>query len=269
MPDQPRQEPLVLSDLLDDGVLLLVLNKPERLNAYSTQMGQEYLDLMERAGSDPGVRSIVVTGAGRAFCAGADSAVLEGLGDGGLDPALETTRQPHSLPMLVPKPVIAAINGGCAGFGFVTASYCDVRFAAAGAKITTAFARRGLIAEYGMSWILPRLLGHGNARDLLLSGRTVLAEEAQRLGWVQQVHQPEALLPAALAYARDLALNTSPASIAVMKQQLLHDATADLDDALTRADVLMLRSFAGADFREGVASWTERRAPRFAALGDS
>ena len=266
MPDATRTEPLVLSELLDDGVLLLTLNKPERLNAYSTQMGQQYLDLLERAGGDPSVRSVVVTGAGRAFCAGADAEVLGGLGDGALDPALETTRQPHSLPMLLPKPVIAAINGGCAGFGFVTASYCDVRFAAAGAKITTAFARRGLIAEYGMSWILPRLIGQGNARDLLLSGRTVRAEEAQQLGWVQQVHPPEALLPAALAYAGDLARHSSPTSIALMKRQLLDDATGQLDDALGRADDLMRRSFAGADFREGIASWTERRPPRFAAL---
>jgi enoyl-CoA hydratase/carnithine racemase len=175
-------------------------------------------------------------------------------------------RRPQSLPLTIPKPIVAAINGACAGIGLVQALMCDLRFAAAPAKLTTAFARRGLVAEHGISWVLPRLVGPSRALDLLLSGRVVLAEEALALGLVNYVLPVDEVLPAALAYAGDIAANCSPSSMAAMKHQVYADLERGLTDATARADRLMLESFAKPDFQEGVSSFLERREPRFAAL---
>jgi enoyl-CoA hydratase/carnithine racemase len=257
---------LVLYDVLDGNVAQLTFNRPDRLNAYDTRMGNAYLDALERATKDPEVRSIVVTGAGRAFCAGADTSVLGGLGDGSIDVGTERTRLPQTTPLRVPKPIVAAINGPCVGYGFVQACFCDIRFAAAGAKIGTAFARRGLIAEYGTSWILPRLIGHGNAADLLLSGRTILAEEARDLGFVQRVFSPGLLMEGALTYARELATASSPTSMAIIKRQMLNDWVRGIQDAAVEADSLMAASFRSPDFVEGVSSFLEKRTPDFPPL---
>jgi enoyl-CoA hydratase/carnithine racemase len=217
-----------------------------------------------------------VTGAGRGFCAGADMNELQELGENGLDSKIGAgaadpsralaERRPQSFPHSIPKPIIAAINGPCAGIGLVQALMCDLRFAAKGAKLTTAFARRGLVAEHGISWILPRLVGPARALDLLLSGRVVLAEEALELGLVNRALAPESLIEETLAYARELAVQCSPASMAAMKRQVYADLDRGLDDALEQADRLMLASFSGPDFVEGVTSFVERRDPSFAAL---
>jgi enoyl-CoA hydratase/carnithine racemase len=253
---------------VDDGVALLTLNRPERLNAWTTEMEQVYFALLKQCGADEQVRAIVVTGTGRGFCAGADMQQLQELGDGTLIESAETVeRRPQSLPLSIPKPIIAAINGACAGIGLVQALMCDMRFAAEGAKLTTAFARRGLIAEHGISWILPRHVGPARALDLLLSGRVVFAEEAQALGLVNRVYAPDRLLDAALEYAGELAAHCSPASMAAMKRQVYADLERTLPDALAEADRLMLASFTAPDFVEGVASFVERRDPRFATLG--
>jgi enoyl-CoA hydratase/carnithine racemase len=253
---------------VEDGVALLTLNRPERLNAWTTEMEHVYFALLEQCGADDQVRAIVVTGTGRGFCAGADMQQLQELGDGTLIESAETVeRRPQSLPLSIPKPIIAAINGACAGIGLVQALMCDMRFAADGAKLTTAFARRGLIAEHGISWILPRLVGPARALDLLLSGRVVFAEEAQALGLVNRVYAPDRLLDAALEYAGELAAHCSPASMAAMKRQVYADLERTLPDALAEADRLMLASFTAPDFVEGVASFVERRDPRFATLG--
>jgi enoyl-CoA hydratase/carnithine racemase len=143
---------------------------------------------------------------------------------------------------------------------------CDIRFAAEGAKLTTAFARRGLVAEHGISWVLPRLIGPARALDLLLSGRVVLAEEAAQLGLVNRVVAPDRLLDEATTYARDLATNCAPSSMAEMKRQVYTDLGRGLGPALEEANELMVRSLLGEDFREGVASFVERREPRFAPL---
>jgi enoyl-CoA hydratase/carnithine racemase len=252
---------------VSDGVALLTLNRPDRLNAWTGAMEHAYFALLERCARDEHVRAIVVTGAGRGFCAGADMQQLQALGDGELDTDdAARERRPQTFPLSIPKPIIAAINGACAGIGLVQALMCDVRFAAAGAKLTTAFARRGLIAEHGISWVLPRLVGPADALDLLLSGRVVLAEEAHALGLVNRVLAPDALLDAALAYARELAVNCSPASMATIKRQVYAALDQALPDALADADRLMFASFTAADFVEGVASFVERRDPRFAAL---
>jgi enoyl-CoA hydratase/carnithine racemase len=250
-----------------DGVATLTLNRPERLNAYTGEMGERYFELLDAADADPEVRVIVVTGAGRGFCAGADMDMLQGIGAAGGATGSEPRDTSQVQALRLRTPIIAAINGPCAGIGLVTAVMCDLRFAAAGAKLTTAFSRRGLVAEHGISWVLPRLVGPAVALDLLLSARVVLAEEALELGLVNRVVAPERLMDETLAYARDLAANVSPTSMAVIKAQVWSHLDTSLDAATTHADQLMRESLGRADFREGVASFVEKRPPRFAPLG--
>ena len=258
----------VVQKQVQDGVALLTLNRPERLNAWTQEMERVYFDLLEECGAAADVRVIIVTGAGRGFCAGADMQELQAIGEEQpSEEQLAQERRPQSLPLSIPKPIIAAINGPCAGIGLVQALMCDVRFAAEGAKLTTAFARRGLVAEHGISWILPRLVGPAHALDLLLSGRVVLADEAQALGLVNRVLPPDLLLDAALDYARELALSCSPASMATMKRQVYADLERGLEQASAAADTLMVESFGAPDFIEGVTSFLQRRDPQFAALG--
>jgi enoyl-CoA hydratase/carnithine racemase len=254
---------------VEDGVALLTLNRPDRLNAWTAEMEHAYFTMLEDCAAAAAVRVIVVTGAGRGFCAGADMQALQAIGDGDGDvqaSAEAADRRPQTLPLSIHKPIIAAINGACAGIGLVQALMCDLRFAAEGAKLTTAFARRGLVAEHGISWMLPRLVGPARALDLLLSGRVVFAEEAHELGLVNRVLAPERLLEATLDYAREMVVNCSPKSMATMKQQVYTDLQRELPDALAEADRLMLESFKAPDFGEGVTSFLERRDPRFAAL---
>jgi enoyl-CoA hydratase/carnithine racemase len=260
---------VVLKDV-SDGVAVLTLNRPDRLNAWTQEMERAYFAALQECGDSAEVRVIVLTGAGRGFCAGADMQDLQDLGEGNIDSdaaANAQERRPQSFPQTIDKPIIAAINGPCAGIGLVQALMCDIRFAAAGAKFTTAFARRGLVAEHGISWILPRLVGPARALDLLLSARVVLAEEAQALGLVNRVIAPERLLAETIDYARELSVSCSPASMATMKRQIYADLAHDLPAALEKADALMFESFAAPDFVEGVSSFLERRDPHFAALG--
>jgi len=257
----------VVQMTVGDGVALLTLNRPQRLNAWTDEMEHAYFGLLDRCAASEQVRVIVVTGAGRGFCAGADMQHLQELSDGGSDERHRTqVRRPQTFPLSVPKPIVAAINGACAGIGLVQALMCDIRFAAQGAKLTTAFSRRGLVAEHGISWILPRLVGPARALDLLLSGRVVLAQEAAELGLINRALAPEQLLDETIAYARDLAVNCSPASMATIKRQVYADFEHTLGDALAAADRLMLASFGAPDFTEGVASFVERREPSFAPL---
>jgi enoyl-CoA hydratase/carnithine racemase len=257
----------VVQKTVQDGVAVLTLNRPERLNAWTGEMERLYFGLLEECASREDVRVVVVTGAGRGFCAGADMQDLQALGENGL-PATPSAadRRPQTFPLSIPKPIVAAINGACAGIGLVQALMCDIRFAAEGAKLTTAFSRRGLVAEHGISWILPRLVGPARALDLLLSGRVVLAGEAVELGLVNRALAPEKLLEETLAYARELASRCSPASMATMKRQVYIDLDRGLPDALAEADRLMVESFGAPDFVEGVASFVERRDPRFTPL---
>jgi enoyl-CoA hydratase/carnithine racemase len=195
---------------------------------------------------------------------------LQGLGGGGGSrdsaSAAAGDMPQYFTALNVPKPVIAAVNGACAGIGMVQALMCDIRFAAAGAKFTTAFSRRGLIAEYGMSWILPRLAGTSRALDLLFSARVVLAEEALELGLVNRVVPAEHLLDETLAYAAEIAVNCSPTSMSIMKQQVYRDISRDLVTAHDDAIELMKASLRRPDFREGVASYLQKRPPSFQPL---
>ena len=257
---------VVLMDV-EDGVAVLTLNRPDRLNAWTAEMERTYFALLDECAANADVRVIVVTGAGRGFCAGADMSELESIGAGSLDEAAAgRDLRPQTFPLTIPKPIVAAINGPAAGIGLVQALMCDIRFAAAGAKITTAFARRGLVAEHGMSWVLPRLVGPARALDLLFSARVVLAEEAVEMGLVNRVFAKDAVLDESLAYARDLAVNCSPASMAAMKRQVYGDLERGLAPSLEDANRLMVDSLQAPDFVEGVQSFVEKREPSFAPL---
>src|SRR4051812_8247378 len=250
---------------VDRGVATVTLNRPDRLNAWTGELEHAYFAALDECAARDDVRAVVVTGAGRGFCAGADMDDLEAIGSNGGRGA-QHDRRPQTFPLTVPKPIVAAINGACAGIGLVQALMCKVRFPNPEAKSTTAFPRRGLVAEHGISWILPRLVGPARALDLLLSGRVVLADEAERLGLVNAVHAPDELLDRTLDYARELATWSSPASMAVMKRQVYEHLEARCGPALEESNALMLESFTRADFGEGVASFVEGRSPAFNGL---
>ncbi len=269
-------EPAVLY-AVEDRIATVTFNRPDRLNAFNAEMETGLRQAMAAAARDPAVRAIILTGAGRGFCAGADMERLSGAaGSGGatipreapppLDfggPVRADFQQRYSYFPAIPKPVIGAINGPAAGLGFVFACYCDLRFAGSEAIVTTAFSRRGLIAEYGLAWLLPRLVGPGNAADLLFSARRVGAEEAQRIGLVSRVFPQAAFLPQVLDYARELAAAVSPRSTRVMKRQLWEGMLGGLDASVELANEEMRASFGSEDFKEGVAHFVEKRAPRF------
>src|ERR1700735_226744 len=222
--DRVVTDEAVLYEITETGVAVLTFNRPDRLNTWGGDIATAFHAGLDRAEADPAVRVIVLTGRGKAFCAGAQLGSM-----GTVAQSIQKTderklanlvgdRQPYYLTSLH-KPVIAAINGSCVGIGLTQARMCDVRFAAAGAKFAASFARRGLIAEYGVSWILPRLTGWGVALDLLLSGRTFLADEAADLGLVKEVVPPEQLIERGIAYRSEIAQNCSPASRAVIQRQ--------------------------------------------------
>jgi enoyl-CoA hydratase/carnithine racemase len=267
----PDQDEAVIYEVTPSGVAVLTLNRPDRLNTWGGDIATAFYAGLDHAEADPAVRVIVLTGRGKAFCAGAQLGSM-----GSVAQSIEKTderklaslvgdRQPYYLTSLS-KPVIAAINGSCVGIGLTQALMCDVRFAAAGAKFAASFARRGLIAEYGVSWILPRLTGWGVALDLLLSGRTFLADEAADLGLVKEVVPPEQLIKRVMDYAEDIAQNCSPASMAVIKRQAYGDAMREVADASSRSDALLQESLRRPDVIEGITSFLEKRVPSFPGL---
>jgi len=267
-------EDAVLYEATATGVAIVTLNRPERLNAWGPDMAPAFYAAIDQAEQDPAIRVIVLTGRGRAFCAGAHlgssgsaGGVGESLDDAGQKSIADLVgeRPPHFVTELR-KPVIAAINGACVGIGLAQALMCDVRFAAAGAKFAAVFARRGLIAEFGISWILPRLTGLGVALDLLLSGRTFLADEAAQLGLVKEVVVPEDLMTRVLDYAEDIAQNCSPTAMAVIKRQAYRDANRDVAAATADAEALMWAALPRPDVIEGIISFLQKRQPQFPSL---
>lgn len=259
-----------------DHVAIVTLNRPHRLNAWTGRMHAEYRWCIAQAEDDVDVGAIVVTGAGRGFCAGADSQALEGhIEKGGYDPGTPTGMAnpgygvegefDHNFAFHfgLTKPVVAAINGPAAGVGLVLACFADIRFAAAGAKLTTAHGKLGLPAEYGLSWLLPRLIGLARANDLLLTSRTFLAEEALALGLVNAVYPPEELLERAMSYACDLAVHVSPASLRETKRAIYRDLHRGIGQSVEEAERLLDEMTRGPEFREGVAALVEKRRPVF------
>lgn len=250
---------LVVSEQFD-RVLLVTLNRPSRLNAWTDELEEQYFDVLTEADANPSVRAVVITGAGRGFCAGADMESLKALTSGS---RLRTSRRPRDLPRTIQKPMIGAINGVAAGLGVVEALYFDVRFGCANTRFTTAFVRRGLIAEYGIAWLLPRVVGTSRATDLLLSGRMVDAEEAFRIGLLDYLVADTDVVSSAIDYANELSQFCSPHSMATVKGQLHRSALSSYEDSVVDANRFMLQSFGRSDFAEGVASHLEKRSPAF------
>ncbi len=249
-----------------DGIALITLNRPERLNALVPGMGAVYARLLREADADPAVRAIVVTGAGRGFCSGADLSVLAEGADA-LNGYLDG-QDIDSLPTValrIGTPVATAINGPCAGIGFVLAISADARFAHPTATLSTSFSRLGLIAEYGSAWLLTRLVGLAHATDLLLTGRTLTADEALEIGLVQRVTDDP--VAAALAWGRDIAQNCAPTAVAVIKEQLLAADGQTLAQAVDVSLVEMRAAFARPDLAEAVRAKIVKQRPDFPPRG--
>jgi enoyl-CoA hydratase/carnithine racemase len=262
-----------------DRVATITLNRPDKLNAWTAVMEQEVRAAMNEAEHDENVRVIVLTGAGRGFCAGADMSLLGALAANGLDEARRAQalqsgssgasgvrqdfQKKYSYFPALTKPVIGAINGVAVGLGLVIALYCDVRLASDAARFGTVFARRGLIAEYGMAWMLPRLVGHANALDLLFTSRVIDAAEAYRMGLANQVLPQATFSEAVQMYAVDIASNVSPRSVRVMKRQVYDAMFQTLAESFEVAEREMIASLQCEDFKEGVAHFVEKRAPIF------
>jgi enoyl-CoA hydratase/carnithine racemase len=269
-----------------DPVATIQFNRPDRLNAFTYRTLEELRHALAQAEIDERVVGIVITGSGRGFSAGMDMQSLSETAAGrrvtaaGADrPSLEAAPGDESMGsdfqvtwgylLTIRKPMIAAINGPCAGLGFVIALLCDLRFASEKARFTTSFSQRGLIAEHGISWVLPRLIGASRALDLLWSARKFEAGEAERLGVVDRVVAPEQLLSEARAYIENLAESCSPTALMVMKRQVYRHLMQPLGEAMTESNELMAESLTRPDFKEGVASFVEKRSPRFKRITSS
>ena len=262
-----------------DRVATITLNRPDKLNAWTAIMEGEVHAAMEEAEQDENVRVIVLTGAGRGFCAGADMSLLNTVAQKGLDEARRTQavqpasgghegaradfRKKYSYFPALTKPVIAGINGPVVGLGLVITLYCDLRFASAGARFGTAFAQRGLIAEYGMAWMLPRLVGHANALDLLFTARMIDATEALRMGLINRIYPQESFLDCVQKHAINLAASVSPRSVRVIKRQVYDAMFQTLAESFESSEQEMLASLQSEDFKEGVAHFIEKRVPAF------
>ena len=272
----------------NDGITKIILNRPDKLNAWTTRMGNEVKKAIEMAGQDKECRCIVVTGSGRGFCAGADMGGLKDIADGDIERPIEVDMQIKSYeadknmgPKLsknfegrfaymynCPKPIIAMINGACAGIGLIFSLYADLRFATNEAKFTTAFASRGLIAEHGIAWLLPRLIGEANALDLLLTARIFKGAEAESLGLVNKSLSTEELEDFVNNYAKRIAESVSPRSMTIMKRQIRAGYSQTFVESLKVADKEMFSSFEQNDFKEGVESFVENRPPKFSSIGE-
>jgi enoyl-CoA hydratase/carnithine racemase len=265
---------------VSDPTATITLNRPKALNAWTDRMAAEVKHAIAQAEADPAVVAIVITGEGRGFCAGADLSILQNLSQGGRgesaprdlaadpgDPSVGADfRGTYTYLMSVRKPIIAAINGPVAGMAVAIALCCDLRFASDRALFTLAFSKRGLVAEWGSAWLLPRLVGPAHALDLLFSSRAVGAEEACRIGLVNRVVPHDELLPAVSKYVAELAAACSPTSLQIMKRQVYQQLTRELGPSEKEAIKLMVESFARPDMKEGVDSFLEKRPPRFARI---
>ena len=261
-------------EIVEGGVAVLTLSRPKRRNAWTGRMHTEYRWLLSEADADKAVRVIVVTGdpEGQAFCAGADLGALEGHSEKGrydpgtsddiarpgfgVDPNFDAAFAYH---FGVGKPIIAAINGAAAGIGLVLAAFADLRFAVKGAKFTAAHGRFNFPAEFGLSWVLPRIVGLTHANDVLLSSRTFTSDEASAMGFLNRLTEAEALMPAVLDYARTMAANVAPGSARETKRQIYRDLHRDAAAAVGEAERLLETMIKAPDYKEGVKAWMEKR----------
>lgn len=257
-----------------DEIATIWLNRPDRMNAWTGRMHTEYRWCLKQADDRADVRVIVVTGRGRAFCVGGDSKALQGhVARGGydagtapdivtpgqnIDPLFDASFAYH---YSLSKPVIAAMNGPAAGVGLALACFADLRFAASGVKFTTAHGKLNLPAEYGLSWMLPRMIGLTRANDLLLSSRAFLSDEAAELGLVNSVHAPEALLPFVYDYASQLRDRVSPESLRQTRWQTYRDLHRDIATSVNDSEALLEEMMRQPDYREGIAAFIEKRVP--------
>ena len=253
---------------LRDGVAIVRMNRPERLNAWTSEMGRRWFDLLDQFGTDPDVRVVLFTGAGRAFCAGADLGGLDNVAHGGEFTDQKNTR-PYWHPMGFGKPIVAAIAGACFGVGLQQALCCDVRFVADNLKLSTAYAKRGLIGEEGLTWMLSRVVGMGVGVELMLSGRTIGAEEALRIGLANFVIPADKMFDEAYAYARQLADGCSPWSMRVMKEQIYKGMMQGLGAVYDESQGLLDQALSGPNFKEGVKAFLEKRPVKFPPLDAS
>lgn len=259
-----------------DGIGVITLNRPTRLNAWTGRMHTEYRWCLAQLNSDTDVRVIIVTGAGRGFCVGGDAEALSGhVAKGGYDPGTpEDLARPgygvaeefdasFAYHFGLNKPVIAAMNGPAAGVGLALACFADIRIAASGARFTTAHGKLNLPAEYGLSWLLPRMLGLTRANDLLLTSRVFTAEEALQLGMINKVVDADQVLESAREYARMLIATVSPGSLAQTRWQIYRDLHRSVADSVTDSERLLNSMMREADYAEGVSAFLEKRAPRW------
>lgn len=251
---------------------VITLNRPEALNAFTPAMVESLEQHVRDAVADTAVTGVVITGSGRGFCAGLDASALADTAESGVS-AINVSGEPElrglfSYLLLQPKPIIAAINGVTAGGGLVLASKCDIRFASDNASFVTVFTRRGLIAEHGLTWLIPRLVGTGAALDMLWSSRRVDATEAYHMGLVQRLVSPDELLPAAIEYVNELAATVSPSAIADTKMLVYRHFGHAMEESFVEADKVGWQAFSRPDATEGVASFLEKRPPKFRPLGE-
>lgn len=247
------------------GVAHITLNRPDRLNASNGALSRALTAAFERAGADPAVRVILLMGAGRAFCAGADLQVLGELSDDPSAPNSGSGGLRYDGLMQLPKPVIAAIHGPCAGIGLALACAADIRIAADDAVFVAPFAKLGLCAEGGLAWSLSRLIGPGNAAEMLMSARRVGAEEAYAKGLVSRLLPREGFAAAVRGYAEELAKG-APASFATIKRQLADADGEDYETARAKAAALTRETLDAPDFKEALAAKREGRAADFAPV---
>jgi enoyl-CoA hydratase/carnithine racemase len=267
---------------VSQGIATIWLNRPHRMNAWTGRLHTEYRHLLARADGDANVQAIVVSGRGKGFCVGGDAEALQGHSErGSYDPG---TQEDIDMPGYgvaaefdaafayhfgLTKPIVAAINGPAAGVGLALPCFADIRFAVPGVKFTTAHGKLNLPAEYGLSWMLPRIMGLGRANDLLLTSRVFTSDEAFSLGFVNALFEPQELMAQTYAYVRNMIETVSPNSLRQTRWQIYRDLHRDVAASVNESETLLNQMMGEADYQEGVRAFVEKRRPQWPSLNNS